>query len=101
MVKKYYIWIAFGSFIILAGLLLAFRFNFFAKRADAPTENMGVAEENYSPESDRAKAPTEIDIENSNADFEADIEDFGSDLENWDDFDEDINLDSFDDEELL
>ena len=47
------------------------------------------------------EAVVEINMENSDVDFEADIDDFESDLESMEGFDEDIDLESIDGAELL
>jgi len=103
MAKKYYGWILFGVFIIIAGILLIMNSSFFKNdeleiSAPAGNLNSGLPEEKVLPENETV---TEIDMENSDADFEADIDDFESDLESLDDFDEDIDLESINDAELL
>ena len=103
MAKKYYGWILFGVFIVIAGILLAMNSGFFGDdelEISAPIDisNSNLTEESILPENETA---VEIDMENSDADFEADLDDFESDLENIDDFDEDIDLESVNDAELL
>ena len=103
MAKKYYGWILFGVFIIMAGILLIINSSFLKNdeleiSTPAGNLNSGLSEEKISPENETV---SEIDMENSDADFEADIEDFESDLESLDNFDEDIDLESIDDAELL
>jgi len=103
MAKKYYGWILFGVFIIMAGILLIINSSFLKNdeleiSTPAGNLNSSLSEKKISPENETV---SEIDMENSNADFEADIEDFESDLEDLNDFDEDIDLESIDDAELL
>jgi len=103
MARKYYGWILFGVFIIIAGILLIMNNSFFGDddleiSSSPDILNSNLTEENILPENE---AVVEIDMENSDADFEADIEDFESDLESLDNFDEDIDLESMDDEDLL
>ena len=103
MSKKYYIWIALGVFIIMASVLLAMNSGFF--RGEEPVipepvnnSSFSLSEESVLPEDE---AVVEINMENSDVDFEADIDDFESDLESMEGFDEDIDLESIDDAELL
>jgi len=103
MAKKYYGWILFGAFIIIAGILLAVNNSFFrSDELEIPElingSSPNLAEESILPEDE---AIVEIDMENSDADFEADMDDFESDLESLDGFDEDIDLESIDDDDLL
>ena len=105
MPKKYYGWVLFGVFIIIAGILLIMNFSFFKKNRleiSAPLpfngSNFNSAEENVSSEDETT---VEIDMENSDADFEADADDFKNELEDMDEFDKDIEVDSINDEELL
>ncbi|MCD6149450.1 hypothetical protein J7J13_01540 [bacterium] len=103
MAKKYYGWILFGVFIIIAGILLIINSSFLKNdelEISAPAGNLNpsLSEEKILPENETVP---EIDMGNSDADFEADIEDFESDLESLDNFDEDIDLESIDDAELL
>ena len=106
MAKKYYGWILFGVFIVVVVSLLSMNPDLIKigqPDVTTPSGNLNSRSEKSSSSDsvDNDKTAIEIDMENSDVDFEADISDFESDLENMDDFDENIDLESIDDEELL
>ena len=105
MPKKYYGWILFGVFIFVAGILLTAHFSFFKKNGPEvsapPLLNSSSSNSAGENASSGNETMVEIDMENSDADFEADADDFESDLEDLNDFDEDIDLESIDDAELF